>query len=88
MVSKEIQRGFYHLKDSKEAFNYFVIPQTRQISGFLVGINFTRFFMLIALSKGKLPFSIFRVTLVAGSEFSYIHCQQREAYFPAFNQNV
>jgi hypothetical protein len=48
--------------------------------------------MLLALTKGAKggnSLSQFLcVTLVAGSEFSYIQCQQREAYFIQFNQNV
>ncbi|TRZ39380.1 type IA DNA topoisomerase (plasmid) [Niallia circulans] len=52
MVDKEIQRGFQNLKDSKDTFNYFVEAQTRQISDYLVGMNFTQFFTLLAQSKG------------------------------------
>lgn len=52
MVDKEIQRGFQNLKDSKETFNYYVEAQTRQISDYLVGMNFTQFFTLFAQSKG------------------------------------
>ncbi|WP_437834427.1 DNA topoisomerase (plasmid) [Niallia taxi] len=52
MVDKEIQRGFQNLKDSKETVNFFVEAQTRQISDYLVGMNFTQFFTLLAQSKG------------------------------------
>ena len=52
MVDSEIQRGFKNLKDSKETYNYYVEAQTRQISDYLVGMNFTQFFTLLAQSKG------------------------------------
>lgn len=52
MVDKEVQRGFQNLKDGKETYNYFVEAQTRQISDYLVGMNFTRYFTLLAQSKG------------------------------------
>lgn len=52
MVDKEIQRGFKNLKDSMETYNYYVEAQTRQISDYLVGMNFTQFFTLLAQSKG------------------------------------
>lgn len=52
MVDKEIQRGFQNLKDSKETYNYYKEAQTRQISDYLVGMNFTQFFTLLTQSKG------------------------------------
>ncbi|MGG4265457.1 DNA topoisomerase [Peribacillus simplex] len=52
MVDKEVQRGFRNLKDSKETYNYYVEAQTRQISDYLVGMNFTQYFTLFAQSKG------------------------------------
>lgn len=52
MVDKEIQRGFKNLRDSKETYNYYIEAQTRQISDYLVGMNFTQFFTLLAQSKG------------------------------------
>lgn len=62
MVDKEIKRGFQNLKDSKETFNYYVEAQTRQISDYLVGMNFTQFFTLLAQSKGlKGVYSLGRV---------------------------
>ncbi|MFE7152221.1 DNA topoisomerase, partial [Heyndrickxia sporothermodurans] len=62
MVDKEIQRGFKNLRDSKETFNYYIEAQTRQISDYLVGMNFTQFFSLFAQSKGlKGVYSLGRV---------------------------
>ncbi|MDM5335804.1 DNA topoisomerase [Fictibacillus enclensis] len=62
MVSSEIQRGFKQLKDSKETFNFYVEAQTRQISDYLVGMNFTRFFTLFVQSTGlKGVYSLGRV---------------------------
>ncbi|WP_260288371.1 DNA topoisomerase [Peribacillus aracenensis] len=52
MVDKEVQRGFRNLKDSKETYNFYVEAQTRQISDYLVGMNFTQYFTLFAQSKG------------------------------------
>lgn len=52
MVDKEIQRGFQSLKDSKETYNHYIEAQTRQISDYLVGMNFTQFFTLLAQSQG------------------------------------
>lgn len=52
MVDKEIQRGFQNLKDSKKTYNYYIEAQTRQISDYLVGMNFTQYFTLAARSKG------------------------------------
>lgn len=51
-AEKEIQRGFKNLKDSKDTYNYHVEAQTRQISDYLVGMNFTQFYTLLAQSKG------------------------------------
>lgn len=52
MVDKEVQRGFRNLRDSKETYNFYVEAQTRQISDYLVGMNFTQYFTLFAQSKG------------------------------------
>lgn len=52
MVDKEIQRGFKNLRDSKETYNYYIEAQTRQISDYLVGMNFTQFFTLLTQSQG------------------------------------
>lgn len=52
MVPSEIQRGFKNLKEGKETFNYHVEAKTRQVSDYLVGMNFTRYFTLLAQSKG------------------------------------
>ncbi len=52
MVDKEIQRGFKNLKEGSDTYNYYVEAQTRQISDYLVGMNFTRYFTLLAQSKG------------------------------------
>ncbi|RBP59318.1 DNA topoisomerase-3 [Alkalibaculum bacchi] len=52
MVDKEIQRGFQNLRDSKETFNYYKEAQTRQISDYLIGMNFTQFFTLLVQSRG------------------------------------
>lgn len=62
MVEKEIQRGFQSLKDSKETYNYYKEAQTRQISDYLVGMNFTQFFTLMLQGKGlKGVYSLGRV---------------------------
>lgn len=62
MVDKEIQRGFQNLKDSKETYNYYIEAQTRQISDYLVGMNFTQYFTLLAQMKGlKGVYSLGRV---------------------------
>jgi len=62
MVEKEIQRGFKNLLDSRETYNYYIEAQTRQISDYLVGMNFTQFFSLLAKSKGlKGVYSLGRV---------------------------
>ncbi|MBT2606715.1 topoisomerase C-terminal repeat-containing protein [Bacillus sp. ISL-53] len=62
MVDKEVQRGFRNLKDSKETYNFYIEAQTRQISDFLVGMNFTQYFTLFAQSKGlKGVYSLGRV---------------------------
>lgn len=62
MVEKEIIRGFRNLKDSRETYNYFVEAQTRQISDYLVGMNFTQYFTLFAQAKGlKGVYSLGRV---------------------------
>lgn len=52
MVDSEIQRGFKSLKNSEETINYHIEAQTRQISDYLIGMNFTQFFTLLTQSKG------------------------------------
>lgn len=60
--ANEVQRAFKNLKDSKETYNYFREAQTRQISDYLVGMNFTQYFTLLTQSKGlKGVYSIGRV---------------------------
>ena len=62
MVEKEIKRGFENLKDSKDTYNYHREAQTRQISDYLVGMNFTQYFTLLVQSKGlKGVYSLGRV---------------------------
>jgi len=51
MGEKEIRRGFQNLRDSKETYNYFIEAQTRQMSDYLVGMNFTQFFTLKAQAQ-------------------------------------
>lgn len=52
MTDKKIKEGFQNLKDSKETYNFYKEAQTRQISDYLVGMNFTQYFTLFAQSKG------------------------------------
>lgn len=49
---KEIRRGFQNLRDSKETYNYYKEAQTRQISDWLVGMNYTRYLSILMQQKG------------------------------------
>jgi len=62
MVKSEIQRGFKNLKDGKETYPFYIEAQTRQISDWLVGMNFTRIFTVLSHHNGlKGVYSIGRV---------------------------
>lgn len=52
MVKSEIQKAFKNLRESNETYNYYIEAQTRQISDYLVGMNFTRYFTLRAKESG------------------------------------
>ncbi|APC50360.1 hypothetical protein BME96_18940 (plasmid) [Virgibacillus halodenitrificans] len=89
MVDKEIQRGFQNLKEGKETYNFFVEAQTRQISDYLVGMNFTQFFTLLAQSQGlKGVYSLGRVqtpcnSIVVENDMSISNFKE-ETYYKLF----
>lgn len=52
LQKKEIRRGYQHLRDSKETYNYYKEARARQISDWLVGMNYTRYLSLFMQQKG------------------------------------
>lgn len=52
LQSKEIQRGFKELREAEETYSYFKEAETRQVSDWIIGMNFTRFLTLIMQKRG------------------------------------
>src|SRR5699024_10213800 len=52
LQKKEVRRAFQNLRDSKETYNYYKEAQARQISDWLVGINYTRYLSIFMQQKG------------------------------------
>lgn len=86
MVDNEIKRGFKNLKNSQETYNYYKEAQTRQISDYLVGMNFTQLFTLLSQSKGlKGVYSLGRVqtpcnALIAKNHFDILNFKEEKFY--------
>ncbi|TFI60556.1 hypothetical protein CKN63_13410 [Carnobacterium divergens] len=52
MVAKDLVTAFKNLRDSSETYDFYIEAQTRQISDWLVGMNFTRYFTITAQNSG------------------------------------